>query len=326
MSTAGEQARATRAMDIEAQAAAWLRRRHFWNWSQIDQAELDDWLDAAMAHRIAYWRLNAALARTERLAALRPTLEAAPPPERRLAPAIVKIAAAIAVIAVIGAAGAMVMSQPKERVFSTPVGGHEMISFADGSRIELNTDTILRTRMTTDRRDVWLDRGEAYFQVKHDPAHPFVVTAGNGRITDLGTKFLVCRDARNLEVALVEGSVRFGTAEGKTSAHSELLKPGDEITDAAGAVSMTKQSQQELENELSWRRGVLVFKYTPLAEAAAQFNRYNRKKLVIADPAVAQLTVYGTIPTNDVDGFIRVARSVLGLRVADRGNEIVISR
>ena len=44
----------------------------------------------------------------------------------------------------------------------------KLVSFADGTRIELNTDTVLRARMTTSERTVWLDQGEAYFQVKHD--------------------------------------------------------------------------------------------------------------------------------------------------------------
>lgn len=314
----------TRAMEIEAQAAAWIRRRNFWAWTDENQQELDAWLDAALAHRIAYWRLNAALTRTERLAALRPNPETAEPETKgRFAPLALRIAAAVLLIAGAGFASIdYYTSSPRERVFSTPVGGHEMVSFADGSRVELNTDTVLRTQMTSGARNIWLEKGEAYFQVKHDPAHPLVVIAGKHQITDLGTKFSVDRAPGKLEVALLEGSVRFGSANGA----SQLLKPGDEVTATPHSVSVTKKSEQELENALAWRHGLLVFKYTPLAEAAAQFNRYNEKKLVVADPGVAQLTVYGTIPVNDVDGFIRVARSVLGLHVANNGNDIVISR
>lgn len=323
MSSAEQKPRTTRAMEIEAEAAAWIRRRNFWAWSDEDQSNLDAWLDAALAHRIAYWRLNAALARTERLAALRPAAEK-PAPEKphRFMPLALRIAAVALLFAAVGIAGVNYTSSPRERVFSTPVGGHEMVTFADGSRVELNTNTVLRTQMTSDARNIWLEKGEAYFQIKHDSAHPLVVIAGKHEITDLGTKFSVTRAPEKLEVALLEGSVRFGSANGK----SRLLKPGDEVTATPHSVSVTRKSEQELESALAWRRGLLVFKYTPLAEAAAQFNRYNEKKLIIADPAVAQLTVYGTIPVNDVDGFIRVARSVLGLHVATNGNNIVISR
>ena len=52
------------------------------------------------------------------------------------------------------------------------------MNFADGSRIELNTNTVLRARMTTDQRIVWLEKGEAYFRIKHDSTHPFIVMVG----------------------------------------------------------------------------------------------------------------------------------------------------
>jgi len=86
-----------------------------------------------------------------------------------------------------------------------------------------------------------------------------------------------------------------------------------------------KQSTN-LERELGWRRGVLVFHDTALADAAAQFNRYNEQKLVVADSAIAKMTVDGTFPENRIETFARVTRDVLGLHVEERGGEIVISR
>ena len=71
---------------------------------------------------------------------------------------------------------------------------------------------------------------------------------------------------------------------------------------------------------------MLVFKHTTLADAAAEFNRYNREKLVIADPAAAKLTIDGTFPTNDVGAFTDAAQTIFGLQVKNHGDEIVISR
>ena len=72
--------------------------------------------------------------------------------------------------------------------------------------------------------------------------------------------------------------------------------------------------------------GLLIFKYTSLADAAAEFNRYNRQKIVIADPDAARLQIIGTFPANEVDAFIEVAQSVFRLHVEHRGDEIVLSR
>jgi transmembrane sensor len=68
-----------------------------------------------------------------------------------------------------------------------------------------------------------------------------------------------------------------------------------------------------------------MFDHTTLAEAVAEFNRYNRQKIVIADPQIAKLEIGGTFPSDDVKLFGRAAHIALGLNVEERGNTIVIS-
>jgi len=241
-------------------------------------------------------------------------------------PIFLKLAAGIAAVAVLGVGGMAYFSRADERLYTTDVGGRELITFADGTRIELNTETVLRTRMTTEARTVWLDKGEAYFRVKHDPAHPFVVYAGARRVTDLGTAFLMRRDTGRLKVALLEGRVRIGAADADASSQTALLVPGDEAVATAESMSVKHKGADDLNNETTWRRGTLTFKYTPLAEAISEFNRYNRQKLIVTDPAVARMTIYGVFPTDDVEAFVDVARHVLRLHVERRNGNIMISR
>jgi len=84
--------------------------------------------------------------------------------------------------------------QPSVDAFDTAIGGHRIIPLVDGSRIELNTATNLRTLISKMRRDVWLDRGEAFFEVAHIEGSAFVVHAGPRLITVVGTQFSVRRD------------------------------------------------------------------------------------------------------------------------------------
>ena len=191
---------------------------------------------------------------------------------------------------------------------------------------ELNTDTVLRTNLEANRRTVWLYKGEAYFQIKHDAARPFIVMADGHRVMDLGTKFLVRRNTVQLEVAVVEGRVQFDTAQDTPQARSAVLTSGDVIVATANATAMMRKSPQKLANELSWRRGLLIFDNATLATVAAEFNRYNSGQIVIADPAVNRLVVGGTFPVNDVKAFAELAQDVLGLHVERRGDETVISR
>ena len=313
----------SRSERLNAEAAAWLARVNAGNWTDQDQAQLDAWLAESRGNRVAYWRLEAAWSEAARLAALRhPPVESG----RRLPIMLVRVAAVVGIAAILGAVGANYLLTPRMGTYSTGIGGHETLKLSDGSRIELNTNTQVRLAKVDGTRQVWLDRGEAYFQVKHDAAHPFVVIAGARKITDLGTKFLVRDDAKTIEVALLQGRVHFDNGGHTGPLQSVSLTPGDVVMASAASVSVTKQPLKALESELSWRQGLLVFNYTTLADAAAEFNRYNAKKIVVADPAAARLTIIGEFPVNGVDLFGRVATRILGVRVEDRNNEIVISR
>jgi transmembrane sensor len=313
------------AADIEARAVAWVNRRHFWDWTEENQIELDAWLAESLAHRVSYWRMSSGFDGIGRLVALRrPTPEKAIVRRGRNLRTLLTGGAA-AIVFVIGMS-LFFLTQGK-LTYSTPVGGHKIVALSDGSQVELNTDTILRIKVSASgERMVWLDKGEAYFQIKHDAIHPFVVSVAGHRVTDLGTKFLIRDGADRLEVMLTEGRARFESTNVNTQRHSALLMPGDVVVATMNSMSITKKPASELTNELGWRHGVLVFKHTTLADAVAEFNRYNEQKIVVVDPAVARLTIDGTFPANGVPLFVRSAQEVFELHIENRGNETVISR
>ena len=313
--------------EIEARAADFLQARRFWDWSAQDDAALDAWLAQSVLHRVAFLRLEAGQERIERLAGLAGAKSHPPRAQSRapFLPVILRIAAVFAIVAIAGALTANYMMRPHDRFYSTPIGGHETVRFADGSQIELNTATSIRARMTTQERIVWLEKGEAFFHIKHDPLHPFVVMAGRHRVTDLGTEFLVKSGPKQLQVTVVQGQVSFDTPDSLSRSQAVLLTPGDVATASAGNVSIAMVSTRALNDELSWRHGVLVFDNATLADAAREFNRYNREKLIVADPAAASMTIVGTFATGDVRLFAQAARDALGLSIETRGNGIVIS-
>ena len=315
----------TSAKAVRARAAAFvIARREHENWSAEEQVELDNWLAQSPAHTIAYLRIDSAWGRAGRLSALRPArinsfLE-------HLRPFALRVAAAFAVIAILGAVAATSVLRPHDRTFTTPVGGRETIAFADGTKIELNTNTVLRTRMTTEQRIAWLEKGEAFFQVKHDRMHPFIVFAGDRRVTDLGTQFVMRRDEGRVQVAVVQGRVWFDASDKQAEAQSALLTPGDVVTATAGAMFVKREPKRDVTNALGWRQGVLVFDHTSLADAVAEINRYNTAKLVVADKDVARLEIGGTFKATNPELFARAACLMLGLHIENRGNETLISR
>jgi transmembrane sensor len=251
-------------------------------------------------------------------------MQSAPTPKRRFRPWLLGAAAALAAVTAVGF-GSSYFFQPAIRAYATAIGERETIRFADGSQIELNTNTKLRAEVSASRRKVWLDRGEAYFQIRHDASNPFVVIAGDRYVTDLGTKFRIRRDPGRLEVALVEGRAQLETSDAQAPKKPMVLTPGDTAIATADKVSLTRTPSKGLARELAWRHGNIIFNNTTLAAAAAEFNRYNREKIVIADPAVANTAIYGTFQTNNVSAFARLAHEVLGLNVEHWNGNIVVS-
>ncbi len=326
MSDAGENIMAG-ADDIETRAAEWIvARRVRDDWNKAQAEDLDAWLAQSPAHRVAYLRLDNAWGRTERLAALRP-------PRGKFAlrellpglwPVLAKVAAALSAVAVIGYF-VFAPQTPRERTYATALGGHDVLKLSDGSQVELDTDTVLRISLD-DKRRVWLDRGQAYFQIAHDPHHPFTVTAANRKVTVLGTKFLMRQEPQRLEVSVMEGRVRLESAEGSGQQRSALLTLGDDAVATQTAMVVTRKTPRARSEEMSWRRGLLIFDQRALADAAAELNRYNTRKLVIADPQTANLIIGGTFRTNDVEAFTRVVHEILGVKIETRGNTITISK
>lgn len=317
---------------IEAQAAEWLARRDAGGWSPARQLELDAWLAESTAHRIAYLRLRSAWERADRLSALHnpaPLPQAETPHARLPRFSLLRIAASILLVVATGSVWLGWQGSVEGERYSTGIGSRESLSLPDGSRLTLNTDSRVRAVVNEGRRTVWLERGEVYFEVAHDQARPFVVLAGERRITVLGTKFSVRRSDGRVNVVVEEGRVQVEPLQAETNAtavsRATVATRNDLMVADASHVLVIKKTSEQVANELSWRQGKLVFDQMTLAEAAGEFNRYNRKKLVILDRAAAQLRIGGSFDAANVQGFAHLLRQGFGLTVQESADEIRIS-
>ena len=312
---------------IQMEASRWvIDARTSEDWSDDDQAALDRWLNASVAHKVAYLRAEHAWGRSARAAALKqPEKERAPANTTRKFPFLtLKFAAAIGAIAVIGLVAAQFLGQGYT-TYRTPVGGRQLLKLSDGSRLELNTNSVVRIAKHSADREVIVDRGEVYFDVKHDAKRPFVVYAQGRKILDLGTKFLVDEHPDRLEIAMVEGRVRLAPPMG-SDARAMNLTAGDVAVATAHTTTISKSTPDALSDALSWRSGVLVFHHTALASAVAEFNRYNDYKVVVADTGVGKLEINGKFRTTDITMFADVAADVLGLHVKKLDGYALIER
>jgi len=329
--TATDRAAAPSHEAIAEQAAFFFQRRRLGPWTEVDQAELVAWCTESTLNEVAYLRLEGAIAYAERLNAQRPFRHGFAGSEPSELPARRKLWLPLALAASVVLSGALGLSYlrsllrpPPDRIFGTNVGGHAVLKFADGTEVELNTNTALRYRMTTQERTIWLERGEAYFRVAHNPIDPFTVVAAGHRITDIGTEFLVRDEPGRLEVTLVKGKAKLVNTN--AAAPVAMLAPGDDAVATAQSTMITKKTPAQLADELAWQQGMLIFRKTHLSDAVREFNRYNDVKLVVGDPSIADLTFSAEIRTDRYEDLVLLLQTALGLKVVRVGDTISIFR
>lgn len=318
----------TSARQIEESAARWLIRSEEPDWSQRDQAALDAWLAESAAHQVAYWRLEHGWHQADRIRALGPNVlvqDAMATPVRRRWRQMVIAASLIAVASVTLLWKAKEAPAVSPQRYATPVGGHELVPLPDGSKIELNTATVIRAVVSKRSREVWLDQGEAYFEIKRADGRSFVVHAGNQKITVLGTKFSVRRDGGKITVSVVEGRVRVDDAAQTEGLQSSIVTAGDMVIAEGTETLLARGSDERVSNALAWRDGMLAFDGVTLAEAASEFNRYSRMSIVVSDPEVGEIRIGGSFQASNADAFLRLLHDAYGLKIHEEKNVLKIS-
>lgn len=320
---------------IQAAAAAWLAKQDASaTWTTEDEGNLEEWLNQSPAHMVAWLRLKKAWNIAEDLQDLREpehpivaqniAVKIRSSANRRL-----RWAAFVSVIAVlaIGITASMSLLSSPEEKFVTAVGARQEVTLSDGSRVTLNTRTRARAMVTAEQRTFWLDSGEAFFEIQRAPKHPFVIFAGRDRITVLGTKFSVRHENDSTKVTVLEGRVRldhvdsFGQAEPKAATS---LTRNDSAISQSDSVLVATKTEVQTEKDLSWREGRLEFENMPLSDIAAEFNRYNRRRLIVhEDAASLRLTV--RFDAHNIDGFTRLIHSAFQVDVKENGEEIHLS-
>jgi transmembrane sensor len=318
-------------------AARWYARIHAPDCTGRDREEFEAWLRGSPDH----WRAYADAEQTVRLfdellqndpqvraladAARGPRADAAP--RRWKAPAALAASLIIALVAV--RLGGVDRDAPAAERFATSVLEQRDITLADSSVVHLDVGSEIAVNMTEHGREITLTRGRAMFDVAKDWKRPFVVTAGGTRTTALGTKFQIEHSAERVVVVLTEGSVSVTPdrlPSDDPAAWEERLAPNERLSFEEGRDRPVKTTVDTY-MATSWSRGRLVFRGTPLAEAIEEVNRYSTRKLRLADPSLASLTVGGNFIAGDSELILSAFAAALPLRSVDGGGgEILLFR
>lgn len=313
--------------DFSAVAAAWLARRDA-GWSTIEAAEFSRWRAENPRHESAAARLEATWTLLQQLGAYRPGARAhpdrdllAPPQHRpRWFRALTGLAAAAALAVAVWWAfpGFKGQAVPAEAapVFATTRGGYQRLTLADGSVVELNSDSEVRVRYSPEARDVALVRGQAHFTVAKNPDRPFRVATDAVTVRAVGTAFDVRLGATEVQVLVSAGTVELLRAREVNTlpllpAGWRALVP---VAPAARPV-LEPVSAAGMREALAWHGWRLTFIETPLAEVVAQFNRRNEVQLELGDAELATMPVGGSFGAENLEAFVRLLSSNGDIRV-----------
>jgi transmembrane sensor len=236
------------------------------------------------------------------------------------------IAAAVAVLMVgvyvLRPLWTSIWSSPLSAVYETRGAQHSEVRLPDGSLLSLGAKSLAWINFGAERRDVVLERGEAFFKVARDSRRAFVVRAGDTQITAVGTAFNVRRAGERVMVAVEEGAVNVSPTVTRIQHQAEprRVSAGEQVTLERDARSAGNGATLPLTAAAaSWRTGRLEYLNEPLKYVVADVNRYSKTEVLIEDPAVAELLVTGTVFEDDIDGWLRSIEEFMPV-TADRSD------
>lgn len=278
---------------------------------------------AGMAGVAAFWRSLDGVADDPAMAAMRADARAriAPAPRSRTGYALAAVAAVV--LATVGtlSVGMRYLSPEtpplavadRGRIIDNPHGPPRTIALADGSSVTLDTESRLRVYDASGTRHAALERGRAFFTVRHDAHRPFQVDLGSTRITDIGTAFEASMTGEAPSVTLVEGAVRVEAPgvgpRNLTPGSRLLLRPGNWIL-----------GRDDVALRTEWRHAVISVDDRPVGEVVATMNRYLAHPLIVIDATVAKVRISGTFQLDDPEGFVQ-ALSAMGYHHTVRASE-----
>lgn len=208
--------------------------------------------------------------------------------------------------------------------YATRLGEIRTVKLSDGSKLTIDTDTLITIDFGQTARHLRLEHGRARFEVAHE-ARPFVVDAGDVEVIARGTVFDVSYlEGRRVKVQLFHGAVDV-TRRTPTGESSIIrLQPGNGVLYDGSAGSQLSPASADRPED--WPSGIVEFRKTPLSEVIAQMNRYAVAKIRLAEPRLGDIEVSGLFRINDPVTLTEHLAELLGLHVERTSGEIILSR
>jgi len=313
---------------IDQQASAWVVANGEPNLTDEERRAFELWRVADPRHAERYEAMSRAWGDVTQLKALASLVDPAEgmsprrwPTYRRFA---ATAAAAAAILIVFLLATGRIPSGRAGEQYATALAEVRQVTLSDGSVVTLGPRSSLAIAFTQGERRVRLAGGEAFFEVTHNPARPFLVEAGATTVRVVGTKFDVSHGAGTVRVAVLEGLVTVNTpfaAARDGAARTRFLHPGERVEIASlGEVARPSVALAALPTPAAgaWRQGRMVYDNARLGDLIADVNRYYGPGVRLDDPQVAEQRITAAFRTDEIPAFLSTLGDVIPVTVAER--------
>lgn len=209
---------------------------------------------------------------------------------------------------------------------ATRVAETRVVALDDGSKITVGGKTEIEAFVDTRARRVRLDKGQAFFEVAHDPSRPFTVVAGDAEITVRGTKFDVRRIGDDVEVNVLEGRVevrRRGVLTFLTAGAPDAVLTAGQASELKPAADSFAAAAPATASAGEWRSGRLFYADAPLSDIVADARRYTNSRIELAD-GVGGLSLTVSYRAGDIEGLKESLEAALPVRVERRNDGLVV--
>ena len=229
--------------------------------------------------------------------------------------------------------------EPPQVRYQTATAEQRQVVLKDGSRMHLNTASLVDVRFSAQVREVILANGEAMFDVRQDSARPFLVRTGGVDLRALGTRFAVRNLAQEgIEVTVLEGRVAVAPSRqaadatavpivqdglpGLTGRGAIILRPDQQLRiPPGGPIGVPKEV--EAAKEAAWLQGNLVFEAAPLREVVREMSRYMPGRIRVAEE-VPDHPVTGIIQIRNSDAMLELLSQVVPVTPVKESAEVTV--
>ena len=207
----------------------------------------------------------------------------------------------------------------------TASDGPMHLSLPDGSRVDLHKGATLQYQGSFNSVDRQVElRGEAFFQVTHDPAKPFSIRTAHAILEDMGTSFLVKGGKDSDEVFVETGKVKFTDRDDPS--HSIILLSG---RSAALTENQFTQSTAANRSFMSWKTGVLDFRDELLEQAVEEIGSFYQVPVSVSPDLrsdAGKITITARFDRQSLEEAIEDIRLMTKLTIKRKKDVLVFSR